>query len=282
MGEQDKYFKDPGIERGLANAAKQIAEKNMRRMQPIDDPEPVQPAEPVKEEKPAMSAEERKGFVSLLDGPPVRSKFIIWDIETAARDLPEEFEKYLIEDCASDLVQKAAIEKRKANFLSEKALSPMTGKIILSGIIDQDKKVVQYGLDDGLNERTLVENTFEYIANNYDMAGVLITMNGKEFDLPFLISRALQLNCETTLKVPKSLIGKYAKQHIDFRDIFKGSLAKMSYLCGVDENFRSEGSLIPQWYEAGEYGKIKAKNMMDLYNSFNLYRKIERLINIWA
>lgn len=187
----------------------------------------------------------------------------------------------------------SSMEKLKENA----PLDPMTGKIIMIGIL-MDKNYV--GLDDKDFVKKTVDNdtviqiygeerkileTFWDIFQIYRLncGDPIVSYNGKSFDLPFIIIRSavngIVLKDKMTLS---DYINKYNyEKHIDLYTILNShSLSEWAFLFNLTNQLSNDGKKIAEFYKMGSPGMelIKDKNLIDLMLTKNIYRKLYNII----
>src|SRR5690606_35737261 len=98
------------------------------------------------------------------------------------------------------------ISKEKVKLFEKMALSPLTGRILTVGLLsdspipnadtvqiyDKQLHCIVAGLD-GKDEKQIVEWTLDMLNDLYQDGHSLITYNGKKFDIPYIIQRAIIL-----------------------------------------------------------------------------------------
>lgn len=177
------------------------------------------------------------------------------------------------------------------------ALSPMTGRVILVGLMTdsetvaseiQAEKYMETGFSyralgfGGENERELLIKTMEVLerifrSQDYEF---LVTYNGKRFDLPFLIYRSLIYNIDKPFSMPNitELLNPYNNvYHIDlFDNTVNGRLTEWSFICGDTNELDANGGDIFNMFEAGEYQKIIDKNKIDCFQTGLLCKRLRK------
>ena len=184
------------------------------------------------------------------------------------------------------------IAQQKSEMMDKFALSPLTGKVILIGCLTDVK------LSDWMGEPThqfnnkkywvvqLIGEEKEMLAKFWDMLRLqalqagdhLVSYNGKQFDLPFLLHRSAILNIKPSQRIiiPK-LLSKYQHEpHLDLFNWFgSGSLVEWSYKLGISNSLERDGGKIGGWYEAGQMDIIKQKNSIDLFQTAEIYERVK-------
>lgn len=218
---------------------------------------------------------------------------IAFDLETAIDDsLNPVVEQYFL-DKAKDkrLTDPAKIEldlkKKKEAF----PLNPQTGKIILGSFLSTVDLNISFGEKKGEywyyqcmgeTEKETLGMIWEVFNKAYMLNSLIVTFNGKSFDIPFLFVRTLlnDVSIGITYRY-NDLIYKYGvSPHFDLSTNFfdKGSLASWAYMLGVGDSIFSEGEDVPNWYAKGDYDKMTEKCYNDIKQTLEIYLKVRRLI----
>ena len=190
------------------------------------------------------------------------------------------------------------IAKARLKLYDELALSPLTGKICLVGmmsdssnplfddsvLIDDTKLSYLSAGFDGTTEYQLIERSLKAIASYIDDGSLIITYNGKKFDLPFLIQRAMILGIPRPQHFPNfdTLCGKYNNRtHYDLFDWLNpnygsySQLREWSYVMNHTDDLSDSGGNIELMYADGKFEEIKQKNKRDLLKTYYLYNAIK-------
>lgn len=225
----------------------------------------------------------------------------VLDIETAGYDfeeLSESQQEYILRDSQKETdpalrEQKAEDAKR---FLS---LYPLSSRVVVIGIkdIDQGKSILYYEsserqksdwnenneMFEGLPEKEMLEKFWKLIAQ----FNKVITFNGRNFDIPFLMVRSAMLG----VKPSRNYLGnRYdASSHIDLLEqfTFYGITKKfnMDFYChafGIDTPKSKEisGNNVKEYYDRGDVMEIAKYNARDLTATEKLYTIWNDYLNI--
>ena len=226
---------------------------------------------------------------------------IVFDIETSAypfKSLSESQQEYLLRYAE----QENDPEKRQTQIdqaIRYTSLYPYTAKCIVIGIYDIDKRksfiyyesakaeewsseggVIQYK---GLPEKEMLESFWKII----DVTDQVVTFNGRNFDVPFLMLRSALLKVKPT----KNLIGnRYdSSSHIDLLEQFtfygltrKFNLDFYCHAFGIKSPKTKEisGMEVKNLYEAGRLKDIAAYCSRDIYATYRLYKIWEEYLNL--
>lgn len=203
-------------------------------------------------------------------------------------------------------------EDYKQSALEKLAINPHTGKVILVGMLGDridsgspgwqeitypegadatEQKVIcqaLWGLE-GESETDILKDVWQVIADELDSGGQIITYNGKSFDIPYLIRRSMILNIPIAHRrgggnifYPYDLIKKYSSEaHLDLWEKLNPnygdfvSLNKWAYVMGITTDMGSKGSDVGEWFEKGEFDKIKEHCSEDLWKTFYVYERMK-------
>jgi 3'-5' exonuclease len=226
---------------------------------------------------------------------------IVFDIETCAypvESLSESQQEYLLRSSEKEMEEDKKSQKRD-DAIRYLSLYPLTAKIIAIGIydIEKEKTFVYYESDEyeewsseekntqykGLSEKEMIRS-FWRIVNLTDQ---VITFNGRNFDIPFLMMRSSMLGIRPT----KNLMGKRfdSSNHIDLLEqfTFYGITRKfnLDFYCrafGVDspKSKGVSGMEVKTLYEAGRIKDIAVYCGEDVNATFKLFNIWDKYLNI--
>ena len=191
---------------------------------------------------------------------------------------------------ASIEAQKAYEEKKKTTFLP----IPFHKVVAISAVIGDEfgvfKKVSSI---EGENEKEMIENFIKFINVKNPK---LVSFNGRGFDMPMLMVRAMKYNIQAPAyfevdnrSLNKSKWENYRtrysdKFHIDLQDHISefGAVRGMNLnlLCqmmGIPGKFDVSGDQVMELYYQNEIDKIKEYCESDVLNTYWLYLKYELL-----
>ena len=218
---------------------------------------------------------------------------IVIDIETCAypfESLSESQKEYLLR-YAEEETDESKKENLKDKAIRYTSLYPYTAKCIAIGIFDveKEKSFVYYESEQkeewssekndvqykGLPEEEMLESFWEIIKK----VDRVITFNGRNFDVPFLMLRSAMLK----IRPSKNLIGKrYTnKSHVDLLEQFtfygltrKFNLDFYCHAFGIESPKTDEasGMEVKNLYEAGRMKEIAAYCSRDIYATYQLYK----------
>jgi len=223
------------------------------------------------------------------------------DIETTAFDfesLSESQQEYILRQAEQEKDETARNEKKEeaVRFLS---LYPFTAKVIAIGFLniesgksyvlfesggnvewENEEKQVKYK---GISEKEMLEQ-FWFMAKKFD---TVITFNGRNFDLPFLMLRSSILKVKPTKNF---MMNRYdTSLHVDLLDqfTFYGAVKKfnLDFYCrsyGI-ESPKSKGVTgmeVKELYSAGRIKDIAIYCGNDIKATYELYKIWKDYLNI--
>lgn len=234
--------------------------------------------------------EDSKNFIDDMLAEDERY-YLAFDIETESAEMNSTVENYFMESKKdSRLKDPEKIEANKEKIRETFGLSPQTGKIILFGAIS-NKLIpnVPYREEDDKyyyaftgEEWHILDSIWNLFYEAYKKNALLVSYNGKSFDIPFIFIRTLVhgLNSKTSYSF-RQLTNLYSTdQHFDlYHNFFKeGKLATWSYLFGLSKSIYPENVNIPKWLAEGDFQKVLEKNYDDIKQVAEMYEYIERIV----
>lgn len=234
---------------------------------------------------------DEKPFV--FDREETEQPIVAFDLETAIDDsLNLVVEQYFLDKVKDKRLTdpkkiEIDLQKKKEAF----PLNPQTGKIILGSFLSTVDLEINFGEQRdnywyyqcmGETEKETLEKIWAILNKAYMENSLIVTFNGKSFDIPFLYIRTLLNEVNTGISYRyDAMIYKYATHpHFDLLTNFfnNGSLASWAYMLGISNTIFSEGSDVPNWYAKGDYDKVTEKCYNDIKQTLEIYLKIKRLI----
>lgn len=226
---------------------------------------------------------------------------IIVDIETCSfpfESLAESQREYILRYAEKESEYEKREEMRD-NAIRYTSLYPFTAKCIAIGIFDVEKKksFVYYeskiqeewkSEDENIQYKGLPENEMlESFWRIIDATDQVITFNGRNFDIPFLMLRS----AINKIRPSKNLIQNRfdISQHLDLLEqfTFYGNIRKfnLDFYChafGI-ETPKSEvisGMEVKNLYEAGKIKEIAVYCSRDIYATYQLYKIWDEYLNL--
>jgi hypothetical protein len=218
---------------------------------------------------------------------------IILDIETCAfpfESLSESQQEYLLRYAEKE-TDPGKKQEQTDQAIRYTSLYPLSAKCVAIGIydIDKNKSFVYYESEEaeewfsedqqihykGLTEVEMLKSFWKII----EVTDQVVTFNGRNFDLPFLMIRSAMLK----IKPSKNLVGnRYDKKsHIDLLEqfTFYGLTRKfnLDFYCnafGIESPKTKEisGMEVKNLYEAGRLRDIAIYCSRDIYATYKLYK----------
>ena len=227
---------------------------------------------------------------------------IVLDIETCAypfESLSESQQEYLLRYAEKE-TDPGKKQEQTDQAIRYTSLYPLTAKCIAIGIydIDKNKSFVYYESDEpeewssedkqvhykGLTEPEMLKSFWKIVK----VTDQVVTFNGRNFDIPFLMIRSAKLK----IKPSKNLIKKrYDKSsHIDLLEqfTFYGLTRKfnLDFYCnafGIESPKTKEisGMEVRNLYEAGRLKDIATYCSRDIYATYQLYKIWDEYLNLY-
>jgi DNA polymerase elongation subunit (family B) len=226
---------------------------------------------------------------------------IVFDIETCAfpfESLSESQQEYLLRYSEKEIEDEKKSQKRDdaIRFLS---LYPLTAKVVAIGIhhLEREKTYVYYENNEpeewitpeknicykGVNEKEMLESFWRIV----DFSDQVITFNGRNFDIPFVMIRSALMQ----IRPSKNLLGKRydSSNHIDLLEQFtyygitrKFNLDFYCHAFGIKspKSKGISGMEIKELYKAGKIKDIAIYCGEDVKATYELYKIWEDYLNI--
>jgi len=218
---------------------------------------------------------------------------IVLDIETCAypfESLSESQQEYLLRYAEKE-TDPGKKQEQTDQAIRYTSLYPLTAKCVAIGIydIDKSKSFVYYESEEaeewssevqqihykGLTEVEMLKSFWKII----EITDQVVTFNGRNFDLPFLMMRSAMLKVKPSKNLIKSRYDK--KSHIDLLEqfTFYGLTRKfnLDFYCnafGIESPKTKEisGMEVKNLYEAGRIKEIATYCSRDIYATYQLYK----------
>jgi len=218
---------------------------------------------------------------------------IVLDIETCAypfESLSESQQEYLLRYAEKE-TDPGKKQEQTDQAIRYTSLYPLTAKCVAIGIydIDKNKSFVYYESEEteewasedqqihykGLTEVEMLKSFWKII----EITDQVVTFNGRNFDLPFLMMRSAMLKVKPSKNLIKSRYDK--KSHIDLLEqfTFYGLTRKfnLDFYCnafGIESPKTKEmsGMEVKNLYEAGRLRDIAIYCSRDIYATYQLYK----------
>jgi len=224
---------------------------------------------------------------------------ITFDIETYRDQLPDNYLRYKIGDIKAPSNYKdqdkidAYVANAKIEALDKLALSPLTGRIILIGMLFDKNPELANATEYAINmkpvwyvplqgeEEEILEKFWMLSSKHLFQDANLLSFNGKAFDLPFIMNRSAIKKVKPPRKMQMTdYLSKY--RHTPHFDLFNwfgsGSLVEWSYRLGISDSLQRDGYKIGTWYETGQMQLIIDKNIIDVAQTTTIYQAIKDML----
>lgn len=226
---------------------------------------------------------------------------IIFDIETCAypvESLSESQQEYLLRYSEKETEEDKKSQKRD-DAIRYLSLYPLTAKVIAIGIyhVEKEKTYVYYEDNTSeewmneekdifyksLSEKEMIQSFWRIV----DFTDQVITFNGRNFDIPFLMMRSAMLK----VRPSKNLMGKRfdSHNHIDLLEqfTFYGVTRKfnLDFYChsfGVEspKSKGISGMEVKNLYEAGRIKDIAVYCAEDVSATYKLFKIWDEYLNL--
>lgn len=203
----------------------------------------------------------------------------VLDIETVGQrveDIPERALEYLYRSLARDRPEPEELEARKAELIERFGLDPTTGRVIVIGLVESESGVEKTFHDS--SEKKLLSEFWRWLAA--ERPSVVVTFNGKRFDVPFLNIRSAVHGLEPRVVIP---MDRYSTSpHFDVREVLEGNerhrRGSLDYFCaifGIDSpKAELDGSRVAEAYVEGRIEEIVRYCLADCHATAALYRRL--------
>lgn len=222
-------------------------------------------------------------------------KTLVVDIETVPA-----FERRKLPTTVAETLARFA-DRKEMETATVMSLSPFFGKVVAMALgdgeadpdaqevtvlavppkLDTKKRRVRVGDDGEKNEIRFMEEA-DLLRAFWALAGraeTVVTYNGRNFDIPFLLGRSLV--CEVPARVDL-LSNRYSlKPHLDLYDVLSqqgrgpATLDVVCWSLGIQSpKGQMDGSMVAPAYQKGEIEKIALYNAADVRATTRVYRRV--------
>lgn len=226
---------------------------------------------------------------------------IVFDIETVGCDINalSESQQEFILRFAEKEPDEFLREQKREEAIRYLSLYPLTAKVVVIGMLNTDtgNSLVLYESDKnddwsvedknvkykGIDEKNMLELFWNYIKK----ADAVITFNGRNFDIPFVMIRSAMLGVKPSVNLLKKRYG--TSDHIDLLEqfTFYGLTKKfnLDFYCqsfGI-ESPKSKGVSgmdVKELYNAGKVKDVAIYCGEDVKATFELYKIWKNFLNI--
>jgi hypothetical protein len=205
---------------------------------------------------------------------------IVLDIETVGQrvsDVPPRALDYLFRALERDAPEPADLERRKKELVSRFGLDPTTGRIVCVGVLDTESDFERVFTH--FSERDLLVSFWEWLAS--EKPALVVTFNGKRFDVPYLNVRSAIHGLEPDFVIPAA--PGSLSPHFDVREALEGDdrrrRGSLDYFCAVfgfpSPKEEMDGSLVDAAFAEGRIDDIARYCLADCRATASLYRRLE-------
>lgn len=227
-------------------------------------------------------------------------KIFAMDIETVpCRDLPEECvpkfdpDEVKLGNLKDPVKIQAKLTEAEVSFTESlsktMSLDPALAQLCVFVGIKYDTQAETiidehiYYADDDHDDYEAIFHGWELIVDSYYERVPIVTFNGKSFDLPVMLFRAIQQDVPIDLKTYDELTYRYQNQHhYDLLQMLSGweknKWHKLDFylkLFGLQDKNDMDGSMVYPLYQAGEHDKIKEYCRNDVIANCELFTRVE-------
>lgn len=157
------------------------------------------------------------------------------------------------------------------SFVKEKRGAGDTRKQVLLNHDDDEKGVIQVFVEE---------------IDNLDSGSKLVTYNGDNFDWPFIIARAQKYDFDRRFEQDETIVERLfrlwrdhgfdlMKEHGTYPDGRPMSLEDCLNANGFSHDEDCDGSMVPQLFENGEWGRLRDYSLEDSVKTYKLFKKLE-------
>ncbi|HSF14520.1 MAG TPA: ribonuclease H-like domain-containing protein [Vicinamibacteria bacterium] len=199
---------------------------------------------------------------------------IVLDIETVGQgveDVPERALEYLYRSLQRDQPDPEELERRREDLVSRFGLDPTTGRVVCVGTFDVETSRERAFVE--ASERALLESFWQWLSDTRPK--LLVTFNGKRFDVPYLEIRSAIHGIE-----PESSFSSIA--HIDLRQTLEGDERRrrgsLDYFCAIfgipSPKTELDGSRVEEAFGQGRIEEITRYCLEDCRATAALYKRL--------
>lgn len=133
-------------------------------------------------------------------------------------------------------------------------------------------------------EPTLLTRAFTLLHRAISKRAVLVTFNGKSFDIPMLRIRAAALALDVERLPWRKLLYPYSEEHhCDLRNVLgndnryaHGTLKHWSDAFGIHSE--EHGADVLGWVREGQWGELQGYGQVETHNLIQLYERLRRFV----
>lgn len=123
------------------------------------------------------------------------------------------------------------------------------------------------------DERSLLDWSYDTLTQGKPTH--VITFNGNEFDMPYLLMATKAYRIPMHKAIPR-ITGKYPTGYVDIYEQLgkwkiKAKLQEFAYKLGIHDTLYGSGSQVQGWFDRGEWGEIEKHNIGDIRTTGRLF-----------
>jgi DNA polymerase elongation subunit (family B) len=203
----------------------------------------------------------------------------VLDIETVGQpveDIPERALQYLYRSLERDRPEPKELEARKAELIDRFGLDPTTGRVIVIGLVESETGVERSFAEP--SEKKLLTAFWDWLAE--EKPSLVVTFNGKRFDIPYLNVRSAIHGLMPRVVIPMERFTTHP--HFDVREVLVGNerhrRGGLDYFCaifGIDSpKAELDGSQVAGAYAEDRIEEITRYCLADCRATAALYRRL--------
>lgn len=204
---------------------------------------------------------------------------LVLDIETVGQtveEIPPRALEYLFRSLERDGPDPEELARRKEELVSRLGLDPTTGRVVCVGIVDSDGPLERTFTH--ASERKLLLSFWTFLEEA--RPSVLVTFNGKRFDIPYLNVRSAIHGLAPSVTIPFEPVSQ--EHHFDVREALEGNdrrrKGSLDYFCAVfgirSPKEQMDGTLVGEAFAEGRVEDIARYCLEDCRATAALYRKL--------
>ncbi len=205
---------------------------------------------------------------------------LVLDIESVGQgvdEIPERALDYLYRTLERDRPDPQELERRREELVSRLGLDPTTGRVICIGVLDSEGAFERAFTDP--SERDLLDSFWRFLGETQPK--LVVTFNGKRFDVPYLNIRSAIHGLEPEFVIPSEPWSR--SPHLDLREALEGNdrrrKGSLDYFCAVfgiaSPKTEMDGSLVGNAFAEGRIEDIARYCLEDCRATAALYRRLE-------
>jgi predicted PolB exonuclease-like 3'-5' exonuclease len=202
------------------------------------------------------------------------------DVETVGRkveEIPERALDYLLKALERDQPPPEELDRRREELFARFGLDPTTGRIVCVGIVDVEGAFERAFSDD--SERDLLESFWGWYAEA--RPELVVTFNGKRFDVPFLNLRSAVHGLAPPVVIPAEPQSR--SPHFDVREVLEADdrrrRGSLDYFCSIfglpSPKELMDGSLVEQAWAEGRIEDIERYCLSDCRATAALFLRLK-------